>query len=231
VITENVQPIEKVIFNQEGALDVVSVFSTIQGEGPFTGTPATFVRLAGCNLRCVHCDTDYTRHRQEMPILRLLNEVRHHKNRLVVLTGGEPFRQNIGPFVRLLKKHMYRVQIETNGTLPPYTPEYRWSVNIVDSIVCSPKTPLVNKVLIKYVDAWKYVLEHDHVDPKDGLPTSVLGAPIRPCRPKNRTEVFVQPADDQDAKRNQANIAAALKVCMEHGYRLSLQTHKILGLA
>jgi len=94
---KNIQPIEKSVFDEEGRLNVVKVWSTIQGEGPFTGTPAVFVRLAGCNLQCPLCDTNYTTNRK----LRSAEEVadlvqsEHSKTSLVVLTGGEPFRQNV----------------------------------------------------------------------------------------------------------------------------------------
>ena len=53
----NGQPIEKVQRTFDGTLEVHSIFKTIQGEGPFCGTPAVFIRLAGCNLQCPWCDT------------------------------------------------------------------------------------------------------------------------------------------------------------------------------
>src|SRR4051812_43477144 len=113
----NVQEIEKPEHDHHGnTLEVIQVFDTWQGEGPFAGTPAVFIRLAGCNLQCSFCDTLYTGlTRQVVQIYTLLAQVQSFRKKgLVVLTGGEPFRQNIGPLCRTLITHGYFVQIETN---------------------------------------------------------------------------------------------------------------------
>src|SRR5574343_1826946 len=87
----------------QDTLEVHSIFSTIQGEGPFCGRPAVFVRLAGCNLQCPGCDTDYTQNRARLDYEIILSIIRDQlaltasKANLIVVTGGEPFRQNIAP--------------------------------------------------------------------------------------------------------------------------------------
>ena len=104
----NIQPIEKLAHPVDGKLDVHSIFFTIQGEGPFTGHPAIFIRLAGCNLQCPKCDTDYTSKRSRMLYQDILGEVRRltpktHKNRtLIVITGGEPLRQDLHMLLDLI---------------------------------------------------------------------------------------------------------------------------------
>lgn len=201
----------------------------MQGEGPFAGTPAVFVRLAGCNLQCPFCDTDYTSGRQQITVEQCVTSVLGIRSYgLVVITGGEPFRQNITPLCQALLDVGYTVQIETNGTMfadVDFPPEV--------VIVCSPKTGGLHHVLQTRVNAWKYVLEAGRVD-SDGLPTSILGAG-RPARPPkgHPGRVYVQPLDygnGLDSAENSANLKAAVQSCMDHGYSLCLQLHKQLGL-
>lgn len=206
-----------------------SIFRTIQGEGPLVGTPAIFVRLGGCNLHCPKCDTDYTsslqvveaKHVVEAAVLLAAGRIR-----LMVITGGEPFKQPIEELVERAQGASFTVQIETNGTL------YRniFSPNVV--IVCSPKLPKVHPKLVPYVNAYKYVIEHGHVSTVDGLPLrSFGGVEEPPYRPEPRSaEVYLQPCDDRDPEANRANLTAAIQSCYRHGYKLCLQTHKIIGV-
>ena len=229
MLTLNTQPAEKAIHREDGSLDVVNIWSTIQGEGPFAGTPAVFVRLGGCNLTCPRCDTDYTTSRKLHSVGELMDKVQESmgNSSLIVLTGGEPFRQNIGRFCNALLNRDFRVQIETNGTL--YQPEVPYSHL---SIVCSPKTPKLSSELAPHITAYKYILEAGKVSEEDGLPLSSLGMPTPPARPHNGCfgEVFVQPLDEQDEERNKLHRHAAVESCMKFGYRLSLQIHKYLNL-
>ncbi len=225
----NQQPTEKVDYQEDGSLDVIECFSTIQGEGPFAGRPAVFLRLAGCDLACPGCDTQYTvgRHRRTVHnLVDLIWSLRRFP--LVVLTGGEPFRQNLTPLVTLLLANQAEVQIETNGTL--FLPGFPYDGV---SIVCSPKTTKVNKMLQPHIHHLKYIIEHGEVYAKDGLPTTVLGARISPARPWRsfRGEIWLQPMDSQNEEENKLNVQQAVQSCMKHNYRMSLQTHKILGLA
>lgn len=235
-LERNTQPNEALAYRPDGVLDVVNVWYTLQGEGPYVGTPAIFVRLAGCNLKCPLCDTDYTSNRRLYTISQLLawmieSEPKGRRPQLVVITGGEPFRQNLAPFVEAAWQRYEVIQIETNGTLAPAVFPYD-SPHI--SIVCSPKTNKIHDRIKEYVMAYKYIIEHDHVDVVDGLPTSVLGDPVRPFRPPQLMvqtgRVFVQPADVKDTMETSLNMKAAVQSCLQHGHRLSLQLHKICGL-
>lgn len=230
MITLNTQPSELLVQGTDGSLEVVSVFETIQGEGPYAGTPAVFVRLAGCNLQCPGCDTDYTTDRRWVSSEALLKEVQaKRQSGLVVLTGGEPLRQSCRQFILDLDEAGYEIQIETNGTI--YRGELIGLYGIV-SVVCSPKTPKLASGLLPFIDAYKYVLSADSVDANDGLPTTVLGYDHAIARPHVHFDgdVFVQPADEQDEVKNKVNLEAVLASCLKHGYRLSLQMHKIIGL-
>ena len=236
----NEQPIEKtVLTNLKTPLyDVHSIFYTIQGEGPFAGTPAVFIRLAGCNLQCPLCDTDYTSARTLMGARAVMERVKEQlvltmpqKQRpLIVITGGEPFRQPIGHLVKRLINTGYRVQIETNGTL---------NQCLLDSafltIVCSPKTGKVNKLLASRIDAYKYVLNHKVVAKADGLPLWALDHPAAPllARPPKfyKGTIYIQPEDSQDPATNAKNVEAAIKSAMLYGYIYCSQIHKTIGVA
>ena len=216
---ENEQLPEKPERDPDGSLDFHHLWRTFQGEGPRVGTPAVFVRLAGCNLQCSWCDTDYTSSRRRLTVDELLNRIWSigFPRDLIVLTGGEPFRQNLTPLVEALLQAGRVIQVETNGTLFltgfPY--------NQVE-VVCSPKTAGVNPHLAPHVKAWKYVLSVDN-RADDGLPKGV-------ARPLSPGEVFVQPMDEQNSQKNQANLSTAMESCLRFGYRLSVQVHKIIGV-
>lgn len=224
----NTQAPEARLNRTDGAVEIVAVFETIQGEGPFAGSPAVFVRLAGCNLRCPACDSLYTLGRNFITPLELVEWVRARRpSGLVVITGGEPFRQQLGPGVLALVQAGFGVQIETNGSL--YWEDFPFDLA---TIVCSPKGA-IDRRLEPHINAWKYVISADAVDPTDGLPTSALGMPTPPARPQSNppgVRVYVQPADAQDPETNMANLKAAMHSCFQFGYYLSIQTHKLLGL-
>lgn len=239
----NLQPIEKQVAREDGALDVHSIFLTIQGEGPFAGVPAVFLRLAACNLQCPACDTEYTQGRQLMSVIAIADKVMEltsdNNTRLVVLTGGEPFRQATGPVIKQLIELGFRVQVETNGTL------YDSSLSLLGftngtkndklTIVCSPKTAAVNSKLLPWIDHFKYIISAGKVDPIDGLPTDSLNFGVRPARPPVKQygfgqDIYCQPCDDQDATLNAAHSNQTINSCIKFGYRYCAQIHKIINL-
>lgn len=222
----NAQPKENLRRHPRPWLDIIDIFLTIQGEGPFTGHPAIFIRTAGCNLDCPGCDTNYTNGRRLVTIESLVAQAKElRQDCLVVITGGEPLRQStIGHVCSALLRANYKVQIETNGTF--------WWEDIQEKvdIVCSPKTEKLHPDL--RVDAYKYVLTAGQVDEEDGLPLSVLGNGIRPARPPSSLiPVYVAPADNKNEKENEENLRVAVQSVLKHGYVLSIQTQKIAGLS
>lgn len=206
-------------------LEVQEIFPTLQGEGPYTGWPAVFIRLGGCNLACSFCDTEFESFSEKATadIITRVDQFARVGGRkvcdLVVITGGEPMRQPIEKLCDALLEADYLVQIETNGTL------FRDLPYGVD-IICSPKPtkgqyyPL-HEDMLERIAALKFLISAEagpHYDvPQIGQAES--GIPI-----------YVQPLDAQDEIRNKANLSRALQLCMQHGYRLSLQTHKIIGI-
>lgn len=225
-------------------LAVQEVFYTLQGEGPQSGRPAVFIRLAGCNLACFFCDTEFESninaiHSAEEVVTRVTEAARHPWQReLVVLTGGEPLRQNCFALLRLLQKAgVELVQIETAGTLWQDWLQYFIDTGFVQ-LVCSPKTPKVHPKIAENCEHWKYIVAYNNADSDDGLPCfgmqpNTLGTKQKVFRAgdrhKSSTTIWVSPLDmgPEQCKRNQ-NFAAEL--CLRYGYRLSLQTHKLVGL-
>lgn len=244
---------------------IQEIFYTIQGEGPAAGTPAVFVRTGGCNLACHFCDTDFesnkwnpttdeilaaintaaTGHEEiikESPTTASARDCKERLTSLVVITGGEPLRQEITRLIRCLFEAGFTVQIETNGTL--MLDDLKSLKHFIGQrliIVCSPKTPKLNPLLDPLIDAYKYIVSVNTTN-DNGLPgasTQRLNvmqtiAPPRSGFPAEK--VFLQPCEEYtsegkpDWERTKANIAHAAKLCMKHGYRLSVQTHKLAGI-
>lgn len=237
----NTQAIEKVVKTFDGTLAVHSIFETVQGEGPFCGRPCVFLRLAGCNLNCPLCDTDYTSYRVSMNLAEILQEIKLlRREGLVVITGGEPFRQQLGPLLDLLCDHDYYVQVETNGTLPPPELTTSWYSRDVwrnprgVHIVCSPKTGFVNPELYVRACCYKYVLNGDDVAEDDGLPNHALGHSANPrlARPPKGWDlpIYLQPEDSGEDSKNRWHTQQVIKSCLKHGYILQIQVHKIINL-
>lgn len=233
------------------SLLVHSIFGTIQGEGIFAGEPCVFIRLGGCNLQCPACDTEYTNGSKLLDVDTIIDRIldrKPRKSNLVVITGGEPMRQRIGVLVSLLNEIGLRVQIETNGTLFDDTIDFSTGKVFV---MCSPKTGSVNNTLKKHISAYKYVgganefdlchddlvadLElQDHSLLQDGLPKQALGHTAKPhlARPHEgfKGKVYLQPIDRQNEVLNAYHTQAIVESCLENGYTLCLQMHKIVNV-
>jgi 7-carboxy-7-deazaguanine synthase len=97
---------------------VSEIFKSIQGESSFAGTPCSFVRTTGCNLRCFWCDTQYAFYGgKKMTVKEVLRAVSEHRCKLVEITGGEPLLQNDVPELAAeLLKRDHTVLLETSGS-------------------------------------------------------------------------------------------------------------------
>lgn len=201
-------------------LKVQEIFPTLQGEGPHTGVPAIFIRLGGCNLACSFCDTEFETF-EEMPLADIMDEVEwlaegDTPTKLIVITGGEPLRQNISPLCEALLAAGYLPQIETNGTLWRELPQGV-------EVICSPKAPngeyfALREDIIPRITALKFIISKSRA-PYQFVPEYA-----------NNLPVWVQPMDEYDATRNQENLEYALTLAQQNGYKVSLQTHKMFGI-
>lgn len=233
--------------NNPRQLAVESTFYTIQGEGPYSGKAALFIRLAGCNLACWFCDTQFETNADKPQstsayVDHLCSMYTEDQRRFVVLTGGEPLRQNISELLGLLyATGTQLVQIETAGTLWGNTGiqiEHHFRAGRLD-IVCSPKTVKVHPWIGLNCRHWKYIISDGGVSDVDGLP--IFGTSLatsnqrmtiyRPeaAHPASCT-IWVSPCDEYDEEKNRRNVELCRSLVLKFQYRLSLQVHKLIGV-
>lgn len=205
---------------------VKEIYRTLQGEGANTGRVAVFCRFSGCNLWtgreidrssaiCRFCDTDFvgtngpngdkfpTAEHLADRIAKVWGSGR--QARFVVCTGGEPLLQLDDALINALHRQHFEIAVETNGTLLP--PQG------IDWVCVSPKAG--TSLCVKAGNELKLVFPQSGVDPKD-----FVGLDF--------DHFFLQPMDGSDLKDNQKD---AMQYCLQHPpWRLSLQTHKLLGI-
>lgn len=208
---------------------VKEIFYTLQGEGANTGRPAVFCRFSGCNLWtgrerdrssaiCQFCDTDFLgtngpgggKFRTPQVLAEAVASkwpatANGHSRPLVVCTGGEPLLQLDAPLVDALHAGGFEVAIETNGTQP--------LVPGIDWVCVSPKAGA--DLVVRSGHELKLVYPQ-------------VGAEPERFAHLDFRHFFLQPMDGPFRQRN---TDLALRYCLEHPqWRLSLQTHKLLGI-
>jgi 7-carboxy-7-deazaguanine synthase len=205
---------------------VKEMFYSLQGEGRHTGRPAVFCRFAGCNLwngregdrataECQFCDTDFVgvdgegggRFKTPSALADAIEAMWAGQGgkRYAVLTGGEPFLQVDDALISALRERGFEVAAETNGTIA--------SPGLIDWLTVSPKGS--TKLEQTSGDELKLVF------PQDGLDPSAFERLAF-------DHYLLQPMDGPDLE---ANTQAAIAYCLQHPqWRLSLQTHKFMGI-
>ena len=100
-------------------LEVTEIYKSVQGESTYMGLPCVFIRLTGCNLRCVWCDTPHAFHDgKKLSIHQIIDKVKSYDIKLVEITGGEPLLQKeVFPLMESLLKNEFKVMLETSGSL------------------------------------------------------------------------------------------------------------------
>lgn len=208
---------------------VKEIYYSLQGEGANTGRPAVFLRFTGCNLWsgheadrasavCSFCDTDFVgtdgpgggKFADAAALARAVAQAwpgawLDRMTPLVVCTGGEPLLQLDEPLLASLHAAGFEVAIETNGTLLP-PPGVDW-------VCVSPKARAAFR--LRSGNELKLVFPQDGLDPEDFAALDFR-------------HFFLQP---MDGPNRAANTERAMRYCLEHPqWRLSLQTHKLLGI-
>ena len=192
---------------------IVEIFHSVQGEGFHSGIPHVFVRFGNCNLRCEWCDTDFLTF-EERTLQSIVDEVLSYNCNRVIFTGGEPAMQDLSTIGTILKEHGITLSIETNGTIPVDP--------VIDWICVSPKDQVYPNVAIKQRtgDELKVVYCGQSLELYDELKGGFDHHFIQPC--------YIE-ADSVEVNGRAFQLVEQL-VKESPGWRLSLQTHKWMGV-
>ena len=202
---------------------ISEIFYSVQGEGPNAGKPAVFLRLSGCNLKCKWCDTKYAWNKgKEMTISQVIQKIKKHPCKHLVITGGEPLLQQDKLKALLSKLKGYTAEIETNGSLPIKISR------LIEQINCSPKLknsgnpqyslrvkPVNKKVLYKFIV-------------QKGEDLEEINAFIRKYKiPKDH--VYLMP-EGISRKTILDRSKWLVEICKKEGYNFSPRLHIIMNI-
>lgn len=193
---------------------IVEIFHSVQGEAFHAGVPHVFIRFGTCNLRCEWCDTDFMTF-TSMTALEILGDVMEYDCKRIIFTGGEPMLHDLWPLHRLLKARGYNLSVETNGTIE--VPE-----GLLDWVCVSPKDQMYPGVKIRQRtgDELKCVYVGQDLTMYDDLRQGFDHAFLQPCY-----------MEAESVEWNGKNFAETEEVVKKNsGWRLSLQTHKWMGV-
>tara|TARA_Y100000766_G_scaffold140236_1_gene120571 strand:- start:675 stop:1277 length:603 start_codon:yes stop_codon:yes gene_type:complete len=192
---------------------IVEIFHSVQGEGFYTGVPHIFVRFGNCNLRCEWCDTDFLTY-DEMTLSDIVEKILSFDCKRVIFTGGEPTMQDLATIGSILKENDIHLSIETNGTIPVDP--------IIDWICVSPKDQMYpNSVIRQRIgNELKVVYCGQDLSMYDELKSGFDHHYIQPLYMEN---------DSVESNGQSFQIVEDL-VKRSPGWRLSLQTHKWMGV-
>jgi 7-carboxy-7-deazaguanine synthase len=213
-------------------LKIAELFYSIQGEGSLVGVPSVFIRTSGCNLRCAWCDTPYASWQPEgadLTLDQIVDEVKAHPARHVVVTGGEPMiAPEIVPLTERLRGLGWHITIETAGTvvqpvacdlmsispkLANSTPNGRWAAQH-DRLRIQPEVLL--ELMGRYPYQLKFVIERaDDLDEVRAL-IGTLGA--------DRSRVILMP-EGTDRNRLRERAVWLTEICKQEGFRFSPRLH------
>ena len=213
-------------------MKIAELFYSIQGEGSLVGVPSVFIRTSGCNLRCAWCDTPYASWQPEgaeLTLGQIVDEVKAHPARHVVVTGGEPMiAPEIVPLTERLRGLGLHITIETAGTvfqpvacdlmsispkLANSTPDGRWAAQ-------HDRLRIQSEVLLELMGRYPYQLKFV-IEKADDLEEvraliGTLGA--------DRSRVILMP-EGTDRNRLRERAVWLAEICKQEGFRFSPRLH------
>jgi 7-carboxy-7-deazaguanine synthase len=213
-------------------LKIAELFYSVQGEGSLVGVPSFFIRTSGCNLRCAWCDTPYTSWNPEgadLTLDQIVDEVKAHPARHVVVTGGEPM---IAPEIIALTERLrglgLHITIETAGTVfkPVASDLMSISPKLSNSTPQGPwkeqhnRLRINREVLLQLMSRYEYQLKFVIENPRDLEEVRPLLASLE----ADRARVILMPeGTDRDVLRERGVWLA--EICKSEGYRFSPRLH------
>jgi 7-carboxy-7-deazaguanine synthase len=192
---------------------IVETFHSIQGEGAWAGVSAFFIRLALCDVGCPWCDTKISwsdKHHPRQSIVDLVTEAKAANPQFVVITGGEPLMHDLNSLTNALREEGFRVHLETSGS-HPFSGQFDW-------VTLSPKTfkPPLPEIYDR-VNELKVVISS---------PTDFDWAMQQSALTRSDALRYLQPEWNSPDSQN-----LIFKYILQHpSWRMSLQTHKLLGV-
>lgn len=196
------------------AYPVNEIFYSLQGEGYHAGQAATFIRFSGCNLQCPFCDTDHT-HREMLSATEIVDRIKDHPARLVVLTGGEPSLFIDEELIEALHAAGKYITVETNGA--------RDLPSSIDWITFSPKIGMAEggeRIELTRADEIKVVNVGQPLDDYFCLPQRA-----------DSTRMYLQPCFVENEADRLSIIADTIKkIKADPRWILSAQLHRFLHI-
>lgn len=206
-------------------MKICEIFSSLNGEGKYTGYPTTFIRLSGCPFNCKYCDTKYAKaDGKKMSIDRIMCEVSKLGNKHICITGGEPLMQNdVLSLVYELLSFSYVVSIETSGLVEIEEDNYARTFNYTMDVKCPCSgveglNKFDNLKKLKSYDEVKFVVKDERdlefvIDTLKKYPT--------------KAQIILSPLDND---LSTCDLISQYLISKKINGRIGLQLHKILNI-
>jgi len=218
-------------------LPINEIFETIQGEATFTGTPSVFIRLQGCDVGCAWCDTKHTWPVEDIDMIDaakiplkeqdslewgyfssedIILQLNQFTAKHIVLTGGEPCTYDLTNLTTKLIEHSYSVQIETSGTKPI-------KAHSDTFVTLSPKWDMAGG--LKVLDSNYDLASEVKVPIGKNSDIQKLLERVPQTYMLSDRPIWLQPLS-----QSKKATAVCMKAAIKHKFKISIQTHKFIGI-